>query len=426
MVNENDLEKILAYELERIKEQGQTKVNLAEIGRRTGISRAVLRRWKSNGYEVRSSGRRGRPGGSVKLAPFADVIEEMLRSGVSNSSVIMSRLRALGYGGGLTIIKEYVSSHRDLVPAERILAVPEKNRGRRYSTERGDCFQMDWGFVNVVDMLGNIWRCACFAMVCHHCGFRFVEFFPNARQENLFIGMIHAFSVMGLPQRVLTDNMKSVVIRLDAMGNAVFNHDYDEFQKQLGFRTELCKVAHPYTKGTVERLVRYVKDNFVQGRAFINVSDLNAQVFDWCMEKNGNLLRERGLIPNDEHAQEKACMPCLSDPLPLLEYLAPLRSISFDGFVEYEGRRFGVPLSYTAKKARVLRNRDILQVLSVDGVLLSEYRVDWSMRSKTCPGQWDTEMPEEHPTAPVKAVMHIRSGKATDRFSRFAFSREKR
>ena len=225
MVNENDLEKILAYELERIKEQGQTKVNLAEIGRRTGISRAVLRRWKSNGYEVRSSGRRGRPGGSVKLAPFADVIEEMLRSGVSNSSVIMSQLRALGYGGGLTIIKEYVSAHRDLVPAERILAVPEKNRGRRYSTERGDCFQMDWGFVNVVDMLGNIWRCACFAMVCHHCGFRFVEFFPSARQENLFIGMIHAFSVMGLPQRVLTDNMKSVVIRRDAMGNAVFNAD---------------------------------------------------------------------------------------------------------------------------------------------------------------------------------------------------------
>lgn len=38
MVNENDLEKILAYELERIKEQGQTKVSLAK----TGISCAVL------------------------------------------------------------------------------------------------------------------------------------------------------------------------------------------------------------------------------------------------------------------------------------------------------------------------------------------------------------------------------------------------
>ena len=106
---------------------------------------------------------------------------------------------------------------------------------------------MDWGFVDAIDMIGNAWRCACFAMVCHHCGFRYVEFFPNAKQENLFIGMRHAFSVMGIPKRVLTDNMKSVTLGLDAAGNVIYNHDYDAFQRLLGFRTELCKVAHPFT-----------------------------------------------------------------------------------------------------------------------------------------------------------------------------------
>lgn len=49
-------------------------------------------------------------------------------------------------------------------------------------------------------------------MVCHHCGQRYVEFFPNAKQENLFIGMIHSFRYMGIPKYVLTDNMKSVVL----------------------------------------------------------------------------------------------------------------------------------------------------------------------------------------------------------------------
>ena len=48
MVNENDLEEILAQELEKIKECGE-RINLAEIERRTGISRAVLRRWQRNG-----------------------------------------------------------------------------------------------------------------------------------------------------------------------------------------------------------------------------------------------------------------------------------------------------------------------------------------------------------------------------------------
>ena len=50
----------------------------------------------------------------------------------------------------------------------------------------------------------------CGVTTCHHCGTCYVEFFPNARQENLFIGMVHAFMVMGVPEYVLTDNMRSV------------------------------------------------------------------------------------------------------------------------------------------------------------------------------------------------------------------------
>ena len=260
-------------------------------------------------------------------------------------------------------------------------------------------------------------------MVCHHCGFRYVEFFPNARQENLFIGMIHAFSVMGIPKRVLTDNMKSVSLGRDAAGNVIYNHDYDTFQHLLGFRTELCHVAHPFTKGTVERLVRYVKENFIQGREFINVSDLNARALGWCREKNGLMLRERQCIPNDEHAIEKVDLMQITDPKALLPYLAPERSISFDGFVEYEGRRFGVPYTYTGKKARVMRSGDELMILNPNGELLQRYGVDWSKISKTCPGQW-APMPEELPTAPVKAVMHVSGHKPDGRFSRFSFRKE--
>ena len=260
-------------------------------------------------------------------------------------------------------------------------------------------------------------------MVCHHCGFRYIEFFPNARQENLFIGMIHSFALMGIPKRVLTDNMKSVTIGRDASGNVLYNHDYDEFQNLLGFRTELCKVAHPFTKGSVERLVRYVKENFIQGREFINVSELNEKALLWCMEKNGLVLRERQCIPNEEHSIEKADLATITDTMPLLPYLAPLRSISFDGFIEYEGRRFGVPYTYKGRKARVMRHGDELMILTSGGELLQRYDVDWSRISKTCPGQWQP-IPEEFPTAPVKAVAHIADKKANSRFSRFSFKKE--
>lgn len=74
---------------------------------------------------------------------------------------------------------------------------------------------MDWGFVTVDSYNGQQYQAACFAMICHRCGQRYIEFFPNTKQENLFIGMVHAFRYMEVQKVVLTDNMKNVVIWRD-------------------------------------------------------------------------------------------------------------------------------------------------------------------------------------------------------------------
>lgn len=106
-------------------------------------------------------------------------------------------------------------------PCKRQQVATQGNLGRQYLTEPGEAYQMDWGFTDVLTPDGQKYRIACFAMVCHHCGLRYIEFLPNARQENLFIGMLYAFQYMGVPTSVLTANMKSVVIRWDLEGHPV-------------------------------------------------------------------------------------------------------------------------------------------------------------------------------------------------------------
>ncbi len=61
---------------------------------------------------------------------------------------------------------------------------------------------------------------------------------------------------MGVPEYVLTDNMKSVVIRRDLEGRPIWQVDYAAFMACVGFGTRLCKPRHPFTKGKVERLIR--------------------------------------------------------------------------------------------------------------------------------------------------------------------------
>ena len=283
---------------------------------------------------------------------------------------------------------------------------------------------MDWGFIEVETEQGKPYRVACFAMICHCCGKRYVEFFTNARQENLFIGMIHAFLYMGIPEYVLTDNMKSVVVRRDDEGRPIWQKDYELFMGNLCFETKLCKPRHPFTKGAVERLIRFVKENFLPGRIFTELTDLNYEALRWCNTQNSVYHRAVDCVPDQKHAD--LCMQhasVLEETTELSFYLCPERRISFDGFVNYEGRRFGVPYWYQKKTCRVKRDGYILYIYDADMTkILTTHDVTWSRQDSFCKEQYAVTQPEEHPTAPVRVHIQQLDPKDYDPgFSRFDF-----
>lgn len=409
----NDLQEIITQAIEDIKkEQGEKfdlkHLNLAELERRTGISRGKLRTIKKNGFVIKPHGRTGIKAEKTVLTGYTAVVDNFLRKGVRNSEVIFPVISDLGYTGSISTLKSYIFNHKDLMPAKRQVIAPQGTRGRRYTTGPGESYQMDWGFVRVETEMGTTFRVTCFAMICHHCGRRFIEFFPNAKQENLFIGMLHAFAYMGVPQSILTDNMKSVVVRRDEEGRPIWQRDYESFMKSVGFKTVLCKPRHPFTKGAVERLIRFVKENFLAARSFSNVTDLNFEALRWCAQQDSHYHKAVDCIPVNRHTRD--CMrvaSILEMTEDLLFYLCPERKISFDGFVNYEGRRFGVPYRYTGKTCRVRRHQFTVYIYSSDlKQLLAEHDVTWSRRDSFCKDQYISRQPEELPTSPINTSIH--------------------
>lgn len=408
----NDSSEIIAQALEEMKKELGAKfnlqqINLAELERRTGVSRAKLRKLQKSEFIPQPHGNQGKLHKVTVLTGYTGVVDTFLMNSVTNSSVILDRLRDLGYNGGRSQLKLYISQHKDLVPAKRQAVDPQGNRGFRYETGPGEIFQMDWGFTQVESYDGKTYQAACFVMVCHHCGERYVEFFPNAKQENLFIGMLHGFAYMGIPGYVMTDNMKSVVIGRDPAGKPLWQHDYEAFMKAVGFQTKLCKPRHPFTKGAVERLVRFVKENFMAGRVFSNVTDLNCEALNWCNLQNGRYQKVRDGIPSEIHFREcvMVARPLVMTP-EIFAFLCPARRISFDGFVTFEGRRFGVPLSYGKRICRVCRDGFHLHIYSDDlSKVLVTHDVTWKKRDTYCKDQYIRVQPEELPTTAVKTVI---------------------
>ena len=149
----NDLVQIVTQAIEEIKsEQGSVfsmeKNNLAELERRTGISRARLRRLKSNGFKDKPHGLTGRSNRPSVLTGYESVLDDYLRKGIQNSSVCLEALRQMGYTGSQTTERDYLRTHQNLMPAKRQAVEPQGNRGRRYSTEPGQAYQMDWSFTS--------------------------------------------------------------------------------------------------------------------------------------------------------------------------------------------------------------------------------------------------------------------------------------
>ena len=85
--------------------------------------------------------------------------------------------------------------------------------------------------------------------------------------------------------------MKTVVIERDAHGEGKhrFHFGFRQFAKDCGFIAKLCHPYRPQTKGKVERMVRYVRDNFSRPLATkltssgltLDIETANAEVMKW-------------------------------------------------------------------------------------------------------------------------------------------------
>ena len=410
-----DDSEIITRAIKEMEEEGTLykadgKPNIPLLMEKTGLTRQRARSLARKDFKNVPHGNIGKEREKALNAEESAVVDSLLSKGETNSTVLMRELKdRFGFTGSISSVKRYKYAHQYLVPSPRITVSLQGQRINRYETGPGFMFQMDWGFVNVNCIDGSVARVAVFAMVCHHCGKIFVEFFPNSRQHNLFIGMIHCFIYMGMPEVVLTDNMASVSNRRDASGKPIMNATYDAFQKACGFTTRLCKPRHPFTKGKVERLVEFVKSNFTPAREFVNITDLNEQALRWCDDWNSRMHKSTGRVPAIVHSGEPLTRTEGNEVLQhiYMEYLAPLRTISNDGFISLDGRRYGVPFSYHKKQVRVMRDKKELVIFDDScSYEVVRHKVDWSYNLHYCEGQFlEDGEPEELPTAKVKAYM---------------------
>jgi transposase len=265
-------------------EQG---VGKSELAQRFGVSRRTVYHWIQTEQLDRDLDDKvvsytPRPPVARKLDPYRGIIQERLQSYPRlTAERVFEEIRAAGYAGGYTQIKEYV---REIRPRSVEEAV------RRFETPAGFQGQVDYATFNLP------WgRRYALVVVLGYSRLLWLRFYPRQTMQALFAGLESAFRAFGgVPQELLFDQMRAVVIGDDRLskGALVLNTEFLRFASHWDFRPRACRPYRAKTKGKVERPIRYVRESFFYGRTFLNDADLNAQAERW-LEKTANRRRHR-------------------------------------------------------------------------------------------------------------------------------------
>ena len=143
-------------------------------------------------------------------------------------------------------------------------------------------------------------------------------------------------------QDCIIDNTN--LARLGGTGkNAVIHPEMEAFSKQYGFKFRCHALNHPNRKAGEERSFWTVETNFLKGRTFNDLTDLNKQAFDWATVRMENRAQGKaGLIPAIAFEHESSYLTKLPQLLSA-PYKIHERIVDQYGYIAFGGNYYWVP-----------------------------------------------------------------------------------
>ena len=202
---------------------------------------------------------------------------------------------------------------------------------------------------------------------------RYLKFYRTFNRFNMKCFLHEALMFWGYaaPQCII-DNTN--LARLKGTGkNAVIVPEMEAFAKLYGFKFICHEKGHANRKAGEEKGLHTVETNFLPGREFLSLEDMNEQAFQWATVRMHNRpLGKTRVIPAEAFECERAYLTELPAHLPE-PYLALERGTDQYGYAPFDGNFYWVP-GTKRDDVRLLVYSERLEIY-LRRQLLAEYRL---------------------------------------------------
>ncbi|MBI9010575.1 MAG: transposase family protein [Tenericutes bacterium] len=188
---------------------------------------------------------------------------------------------------------------------------PSKSESRLFEKLPEPAFgqeaQVDFGETWLYTKEGKRKKIYFFAMLLSRSRYKFVYLIDKPFTSQIAVAAHHkAFNYFdGIPRKIIYDQ-DSVFIHNENLGDYLLTKEFSVFCKSQDFKAVFCRKADPQSKGKIESVVKYVKQNFLRGREYINIDLLNTQAIAWLdRTANAKIHASTRLVPKQQWKLEK-------------------------------------------------------------------------------------------------------------------------
>ena len=329
----------------------EQRVTVSEIARRLDLDRKTVRRcirqsqWQPYSRAAKSD---------TLLAEHLEFVRKRAAQVNHSARIVYQELKFKhGYRGSYDTVKRAVAPLREVASAGEVCV-------RRFETEPGEQSQIDWGQA-LVYLAARAVVVHLFVLTLGFSRRGFYHACPNERMSQFLDAHEHAFEHFGGHTREHLYDRPRTVCYADETGKRIWNPTFKAFAQYWGFDPHVCRAYRAQTKGKVESGVKYVKRNFLPGREFIDIVDLQQQLDEW----NATVAdcRVHGTtheVPLVRFERERAALVPVAGQPGFGLAAKVTRSVARDWLVSFATNRYSVPFQLIGQSVELQRQGDRL------------------------------------------------------------------
>jgi transposase len=210
----------------------------------------------------------------------------------------------------------------------------------------GKQMQVDFGEIKVKKEDGKYIRLYVMCFVLSYSRYKYCEWQSRPFTTSDII-RIHenAFEYYGgMPEEIVYDQ-DHVILVSENHGDLIFTREFAGYHQRRKFKIYMCRKVDPESKGKVENVVGFVKNNFARHRTFYNIDRWNEDCISWLERRgNGKVHGTTRKVPAQVFLEEKKCLKPILDKIKTKSSSLSLTyQVKKDNTVPIKGNRYSVP-----------------------------------------------------------------------------------